>query len=66
MPCKHQVFHERSKHIDVRMHFIRDEIQKGEVGVVKISIEHNAADMLTKSLPDMKFSYCMELVGLAE
>ncbi|XP_042042950.1 secreted RxLR effector protein 161-like [Salvia splendens] len=64
--AKHQVFHERSKHIDVRMHFIRDEIQRGEVGVVKISTEHNAADMLTKSFPAMKFRYCMELVGLVE
>ncbi|XP_042019082.1 secreted RxLR effector protein 161-like [Salvia splendens] len=64
--AKHQVFHERSKHIDVRMHFIRDEIQRGEVKMVKISTEHNAADMLTKPLPAMKFKYCLGLVGLVE
>ena len=64
--AKHQVFHERSKHIDVRMHFIRDEIQKGKVAVVKISTDHNAADMMTKPLPALKFRYCQELVGLSE
>lgn len=36
---KHQVFHERSKHIDVKMHFVRDIIAKGAVRVDKVSIE---------------------------
>ena len=64
--AKHQVFHERSKHIDVRMHFVRDEVQKGEVRMVKVSTNHNAADMLTKPLPAKKFKYCLEMVGLQE
>lgn len=34
---KHQVYHERSKHIDVKLHFIRDTISKGEVKLEKIS-----------------------------
>ena len=40
-------FHERTKHIDVRMHFIRDEIGKGVGNVVKVPSEVNSADMLT-------------------
>lgn len=36
---KHQTFHERSKHVDVRLHFIRDEVSKGSVKVAKISID---------------------------
>ncbi|XP_047939204.1 secreted RxLR effector protein 161-like [Salvia hispanica] len=61
---KHQVFHERSKQIDAKLHL--DEVQKGEVRMLKISTDHNAADMLTKPLPTVKFKYCQELVGLRE
>lgn len=34
---KHQIFHERSKHIDVRLHFARDEVEKEIVAMVKVS-----------------------------
>ncbi|KAL6327303.1 hypothetical protein AAG906_018605 [Vitis piasezkii] len=35
--AKNQSFHERSKHIDVRLHFVRDIIVTGEIGVGKLS-----------------------------
>lgn len=48
--CKNQVFHKRTKHIDVRLHFIRDIIEDGVVRVVmKIHTSENPADMLTKA-----------------
>ncbi|XP_042027180.1 secreted RxLR effector protein 161-like [Salvia splendens] len=62
--AKNQMFHERSKHIDVRMHFIRDEVECGRVKLVKISTEHNPADMLTKPLSKEKFLYCCRLVRM--
>ncbi|XP_042012823.1 putative two-component response regulator ARR21 [Salvia splendens] len=49
---KHQTFHERSKHVDVRLHFIRDEVNKGAVRLTKVSTDDNASDMLTK-FPEM-------------
>ena len=60
--------HERSKHIDVRRHFIRDEIQSGKINVVKVKVptEENASDMLTKFLPVSKFKHCLELVEIVE
>lgn len=61
--AKHQVFHERSKHIDVRHHFVRDIANKGIVSMVKVSTDENAADMLTKSLPTSKFRHCCKLVS---
>ena len=64
--AKHQMFHERSKHIDVRRHFIRDEIQNGRIKVVKVPIEDNASDMLTKPLPISKFRHCLDLVEVVE
>ena len=50
------MFHERTKHIDVRLHFIRDVISEGSVQLFKIATEENPADMLTKALASPKFS----------
>lgn len=60
---KHQVYHERSKHIDVKLHFVRDVVSKREVQGEKISTEYNPADMMTKSLPLIKFSRCLNSIG---
>lgn len=55
---KHQVFNERSKHTDVKLHFVRDIASKGLVVVKNIHKEENLANMLTKSLPVAKFRHC--------
>uniref|UniRef100_A0A803P4C9 Retrovirus-related Pol polyprotein from transposon TNT 1-94 n=1 Tax=Cannabis sativa TaxID=3483 RepID=A0A803P4C9_CANSA len=41
------MFHERSKHIDIKLHFIRYVITREEVIMKKINTAHNPADMLT-------------------
>src|SRR4051812_4162824 len=48
---KNSTYLERTKHIDVRLHFVRGVIEHGEVQVPKVSTDHNVADMITKSLP---------------
>lgn len=48
--AKHQVFHERSKHIDVRLHFVREEVENGRVNLFKVDTAVNPTDMLTKPL----------------
>uniref|UniRef100_A0A803Q6S7 CCHC-type domain-containing protein n=1 Tax=Cannabis sativa TaxID=3483 RepID=A0A803Q6S7_CANSA len=62
---RNQVFHERTKHIDVRMHFIRDVISGGKIKLLKVSNDDNAADVLTKSLPTAKFSKCLEILNVS-
>ncbi|XP_042983134.1 secreted RxLR effector protein 161-like [Carya illinoinensis] len=62
--AKNQVFHERSKHIDVRLHFVRDVIESREVRVEKIPKEENPSDMMTKSLPLAKFKHCLNLINM--
>lgn len=62
--AKNQVFHEKSKHIDVKLHFLREGIEDGRVKVFKVHTSENPADMLTKPLTREKFDLRMKLVGL--
>ena len=58
------MLNERTKHIDIRYHFVRDIIEQGMVKVCKISTHDNPADMMTKSVPVTKFELCSSLVGV--
>ncbi|KAE9590891.1 putative RNA-directed DNA polymerase [Lupinus albus] len=61
---KNNRYHDKTKHIDVKRHFIRDIISVGEIMVEKIHTSENPTDMLTKLLPNTKFQHCLNLVGL--
>ena len=50
------VYHQRSKHIDIRYHFIRDEIQKGVVDLIYVPTSNNVADIFTKPLSKFKLN----------
>lgn len=60
------MFHERTKHINVRLHFIRDVISAKEVEVKHVSTDQNASDMLTKVVSSVKFDLCLSLLGIGE
>ncbi|PHU26198.1 Retrovirus-related Pol polyprotein from transposon TNT 1-94 [Capsicum chinense] len=60
---KDQMFHERTKHIYVRYHFMREIIARGDIVVSKISTHDNSADMMTKTLPSAKFEHFLDLVN---
>jgi hypothetical protein len=49
-------YHGRSKHIDVRHHFLRRLVATGVVHIEKVSGEDNLADALTKALPGARFA----------
>lgn len=53
--CKNPVFHDRSKHIEVRFHYIRECIEAGKINVEHISIGEQLADILTKPLARVRF-----------
>jgi hypothetical protein len=44
------VEHSRTKHIDIRHHFLRDHQQKGDINIFHISTENQLADIFTKLL----------------
>jgi hypothetical protein len=61
---KDQMFHERTKHIDIKYHYVRDVVAQGKLKVCKISTHDNPADMMTKPVPVTKFELCSGLVGI--
>ncbi|GJR46651.1 putative ribonuclease H-like domain-containing protein [Tanacetum coccineum] len=46
---KNPVFHSKTKHIEIRHHFIRDSYKKKLIQVIKIHTDHNVADLLIKA-----------------
>ncbi|QRV96308.1 Retrovirus-related Pol polyprotein from transposon TNT 1-94 [Ceratobasidium sp. AG-Ba] len=50
-------YHGRSKHIDIRHHFMRDVIEKRKVSTLYVPSKENLADEFTKALPAPQFSY---------
>ncbi len=62
--CKDLVYRERTKHIDVRFHFIRDKVENEELIVKKIKGEVNPADFGTKVVPTDKFVFCMKFLHI--
>ena len=51
---KKPVFHQRSKHIDIKYHFIRSKLQLGNISVHHIASKENVADIFTKPVNKLK------------
>ena len=60
------VFHDKSKHIEIKYHFIRDMVMKGAVKLDYIATDEQVADVLTKPLAREKFEYFREKLGVIE
>ncbi|GJT08838.1 retrovirus-related pol polyprotein from transposon TNT 1-94 [Tanacetum coccineum] len=54
---KNPVQHSRTKHIKIRHHFLRDNVQKGHISIEKVSSIDNIADIITKPLKRELFNY---------
>jgi len=63
--AKNPVFHERSKHIWVRYHFIRSCLEEGSVRANYINTQDQLADFLTKSLGRIKFQQLRARIRMA-
>ena len=57
------VFHDRSKHIEMRYHFIRDLVQRGALKFQYICTDEQIVDILTKPLTASKFVYFHDKLG---
>ncbi|GJZ47411.1 copia protein [Tanacetum coccineum] len=63
---KNLVQHSRTKHIEIRHHFLRDNVQKGNISIEKVSSKDNIADILTKPLKREPFNYLRKGLGMME
>ncbi|GJT52452.1 putative ribonuclease H-like domain-containing protein [Tanacetum coccineum] len=61
---KNPVFHQRTKHIEIRHHFIRDANEKNLIQVLKIHTNDNVADLLTKAFDGPRFEYLVVHIGM--
>ncbi|GJR85608.1 ribonuclease H-like domain, reverse transcriptase, RNA-dependent DNA polymerase [Tanacetum coccineum] len=61
---KNPVFHGRSKHIDMKYHFIRECVKREDIQVEFVSGEYQKVDILIKALPKIKFLTMRQLIGL--
>nr|GEY57559.1 uncharacterized mitochondrial protein AtMg00810-like [Tanacetum cinerariifolium] len=61
---KNPVFHGRSKHINIRYHFIRECVENGEIIVNHVCGTKQKADILTKTMARVKHEEMRDLIGV--
>lgn len=61
---KNPEFHKRTKHIDVRYHFIREKFNDGLFKLEHVSTDEMVADIFTKALPKIRFEYLRTMMGI--
>ncbi|GJS29394.1 retrovirus-related pol polyprotein from transposon TNT 1-94 [Tanacetum coccineum] len=62
--CCNNVQHSRSKHIDIRHHFIREQVENGVVELYFVTTDYQLADIFTKALPRERFEFLLPRLGM--
>ncbi|KAK1414914.1 hypothetical protein QVD17_30677 [Tagetes erecta] len=58
------VQHSKTKHIEIRYHFLRDNSEKGLIVLVQVSIENQLADLFTKAFDQGRFEHLVKAIGM--
>ncbi|GBN39235.1 Retrovirus-related Pol polyprotein from transposon TNT 1-94 [Araneus ventricosus] len=64
--AENSLFHSRTKHIDIRHHFIRDVLEDGKIAVKHVSTSKMGADILTKPLGSLKHYECLKILNVTD
>nr|GEV14266.1 hypothetical protein [Tanacetum cinerariifolium] len=62
--CCNNVQHSRSKHIDIRYHFIKEQVENGVIELYFINMEYQLADLFTKALSKDRFEFLINKLGM--
>ncbi|GJZ98630.1 hypothetical protein Tco_0671083 [Tanacetum coccineum] len=62
--CCNNVQHSRAKHIDVRYHFIKEQVENKIVELYFVRTKYQLADIFTKPLPRERFNFLIEKLGM--
>ncbi|GJS19949.1 copia protein [Tanacetum coccineum] len=62
--CRNNVQHSRSKHIDIRHHFIQEQVEKGVVELYFVTTDYQLANIFTKALPRERFEFLLPRLGM--
>nr|GEX54277.1 uncharacterized mitochondrial protein AtMg00810-like [Tanacetum cinerariifolium] len=62
--CCNNVQHSRAKHIDVRYHFIKEQVENRIVELYFVRTEYQLADIFTKPLPRERFNFLIDKLGM--
>jgi hypothetical protein len=62
--AKNPVLHSKTKHLEVRYHFMRDNVEKGNIDLIHVPTEKQLADILTKPLDQTTFAYLRGGLGV--
>ena len=60
------LFHDKSKHIEIKYNNIRDMVQRGAVNLPYVAMDEQINDVLTKALSTVKFEYFRENLGVLQ
>jgi len=60
------VFHSRTKHIEIDVHFVREKVENGVVEIWYVPSLHQLTDIFTKELPSSRFRFLCERLNLKE
>ena len=60
------MFHDKSKHIEIKLHYIMDMVQRGAVKLQYVETDEKIADVLTKPLARVNFEYFREILGVIQ
>ncbi|GJW16425.1 retrovirus-related pol polyprotein from transposon TNT 1-94 [Tanacetum coccineum] len=63
--CCNNVQHSRSKHIDIRFHFIKEQVENGVVELYFVNTEYQLADIFTKALGRERIEFLIQSSGNA-
>ena len=62
--AKHPTAHGRSKHIDTRYHYLRDQVVEGKLEVEFCNSQNKKADVMIKALNSIRFKQMREMLGM--